>query len=361
MPDAEPVTALFPPQLRDWLLCSEAALTPRAARRVARETATQTFDKAADALNEDWGAEFDGKQLERWACKFGARMEAERARAVADSECGSKPVPPANAPVLLLIGLDGARVQMREADPETGSRWREDKVATITTYVPGDGAEIEPEPLITTHVATLEKSEAFGRMARVEAERRGVNRAQQVLGIGDCGNWIDPLIEREFPGIPRIADWAHAEEHLHETARAVCGTNDVAAEALSETWVTLLWDGKVEALIVGLKAESEKLGRPRKSDGKQHPRRVAAQNVGYFENNKKHMNYPEYRGKGWPIGSGNTEAAAKQFNKRVKGTEQFWQPAGAEAILNLRAMWLSQDGRWQRYWSARPAYLKRAA
>ena len=330
-------------------------------RRVARETATQPFDKASDALNEDWGAELDGKQLERWALKFGARLEAERAHEVADSECGHKPVPPANPPQLLLIGLDGARVQMRDIDPESKSRWHEDKVATITSYVPGDGKDIEPQKLITTHVGTMEKCEPFGRMARVEAERRGVNQARQVLAIGDCGNWIDPLIEREFPGIPRIADWAHAEEHLHDCGRALSGGNEVAGAALSETWVDLLWDGNVEAVIVELRAQSEKLGRPRKNDGEQHPRKVLHRNVGYFENNKAHMNYPEYRRKGWPIGSGNTEAAAKQFNKRVKGTEQFWQPAGAEAILNLRALWLSQDERWERYWSARPAYLKRPA
>jgi hypothetical protein len=33
------------------------------------------------------------------------------------------------------------------------------------------------------------------------------------------------------------------------------------------------------------------------------------------------MMYDVYRGKGWPIGSGNTEAGVKTFNKRVKGTE----------------------------------------
>src|SRR5689334_18965726 len=107
-PGAEPATALFPPQLRDWMLCSEAALTPRAARRVARETATQTFDKAAAAINEDWNTDFDAKQLERWALKFGARIDAERAREMADSECGLRPTPPAQAPALLVIGLDGA-------------------------------------------------------------------------------------------------------------------------------------------------------------------------------------------------------------------------------------------------------------
>jgi hypothetical protein len=31
-----------------------------------------------------------------------------------------------------------------------------------------------------------------------------------------------------------------------------------------------------------------------------------------------------------------TEAGVKQFNKRVKGTEQFWDEAGIEPILTLR-------------------------
>ena len=50
----------------------------------------------------------------------------------------------------------------------------------------------------------------------------------------------------------------------------------------------------------------------------------------------------------------------KQFNKRVKGTEQFWTEEGVESILALRSLWLSQDGRWNRHWETRPAYLKAA-
>ena len=82
-----------------------------------------------------------------------------------------------------------------------------------------------------------------------------------------------------------------------------------------------------------------------------------ANNVAYFTTHQEHMNYPEYRRRGWPIGSGETEAAVKQFNKRVKGTEQFWSAAGVEAILALRGLWLSQDSRWERYWENRPAHV----
>jgi hypothetical protein len=66
------------------------------------------------------------------------------------------------------------------------------------------------------------------------------------------------------------------------------------------------------------------------------------------------------RRKGWPIGSGVTESAARQFNKRVKGTEQFWSMPGVESILSLRAVWLSQDRGWKWYWNTRPAYSKAA-
>ena len=78
---------------------------------------------------------------------------------------------------------------------------------------------------------------------------------------------------------------------------------------------------------------------------------------GYFEKHRQHMRYGVYRAKGWPIGSGNTEAGVKTFNKRVKGTEQRWRLPGVEAILALRAAWKSQDARWERLWANRPAYV----
>lgn len=354
--------ALFPPQVRNWALPSEAALTPKAAERIAREVAVQPPDKAAEAINADWGTLWDGRQIDRWGQRFGARLQAERHAEVVASECGQRPAPPQNPPALLVIGPDGGRVQMKEKDAETGSRWREDKVLTVTSYLPGDGKKQAPEPLTTTHVASMAKTEEFGRLARVEIERRGYHVAAQLLAIADCGNWIDPLLERECRGIERIADWSHAKEHLYEAARAACGGKDTpTASARAASWTDLLWNGKVGEIIPRLKACAQHAGPPRKQDSPDHPRRILAQNVGYFEKNQAHMNYPKYRAKGWPIGSGNTEAGVKQFNKRVKGTEQFWSPQGVESVLCLRGCWLSQDKRWQAYWRNRPAYLRRAA
>jgi hypothetical protein len=323
---------------------------------VCRESAVQPFERAAQAINEDWQTQLDPKQLQRWAEPVGARMAAERDAEVRRSEAGRPPEAPARPPEIVAVSLDGGRIQMREKSAESGSRWREDKVAAITSYKAGHG-DTKPEPLCTTYVATLDGCDAFKKMARVEAERRGLHRAGQVLVLGDGGNWIDPIAEQEFREAERILDWYHACEHLHACARAVHGAETPAAKHLGKKLETGLWNGCVQEVITKLKKLSAQLGSPRSCDGLEHPRRVLANNVGYFEKNAAHMDYPKYRNKGWPIGSGNVEAGVKQFNKRVKGTDQFWQPQGAEAMLSLRASWISQDLRWSRYWSSRPAYF----
>ena len=160
----------------------------------------------------------------------------------------------------------------------------------------------------------------------------------------------------------RIIDFAHADERLFEVAHALKGKDTPQATASGKELESLLYEGKVENLITWMKKEVEGLGPPQSADGPTHPREVLRQNIGYFEKHKDHMRYDEYRRKGWPIGSGNVEAGVKCFNKRVKGTEQFWTKPGAECILALRALWMSQDQRWNHYWTCRPAYgLKQAA
>ena len=77
-------------------------------------------------------------------------------------------------------------------------------------------------------------------------------------------------------------------------------------------------------------------------------------------NNRGRMDYPRYRRLGLPVSSAGVESTIKQLNRRVKGTEKFWIGGGAEAPLQVRAAYLSEDGRAQRYWE-RPRPYARAA
>jgi len=359
------VAGLFPPQDREWSLPAEAPLTPQAATRLGREAATQQgFEPAARALSLDWQLDppLHAEQVRRWSEQLGRSVVARRDTEVEQYQRGQRPACPPNAMPLLVIGMDGGRYQSREKDAETGSRWREEKVLTISSYLPGDGKDPEqggraPKKLVTTHVATAQPVKAFGPLARVEAERRGLRQALEVIALGDGGNWIDPLLAAFFHVLARIIDWFHASEHLWDCAKAVYGAGTAEAAQWAERLEALLWDGQVQRVIAELSAQSQTLGPPTETDPDGHPRRVLANNVAYFTTHRDHMNYPEYRRRGWPVGSGETEAAVKQFNKRIKGTEQFWSTDGVEAILGLRALWLSQDDRWTDYWENRPAYV----
>ncbi len=311
-------------------------------------------------MNIDWGTGFDGKQIQRWGEALGRTLVEERKEELESFHGGQLPSCKQNEAALLVIGMDGGRVQTREKSEETGSRWKEDKVLTITSCLKGDGHEKPPVKLLSTFAATMEDAHAFGKLARLESEKRGIRRAVEVIGIHDGGNWIDPLWEEHFGCHPRILDYYHAAEHLHEAGRAVHPSDSQAASQLADDLVQLLWDGKTEALLKQLTDLSAAAGEPLETDPQNHPRKVLSGKVGYFEKHKEHTDYPTYRARGWPIGSGITESGVKLFGKRVKGTEQFWNVPGAEAILALRSKWLSEDEESQYYWLGRPTNTRAA-
>jgi hypothetical protein len=66
------------------------------------------------------------------------------------------------------------------------------------------------------------------------------------------------------------------------------------------------------------------------------------------------MDYPRYRRMGLLGSSSLVESLLKQINHRVKGTEQFWNNGGLEAVLQVRAAYLSDDGRAETFHQRRP-------
>ncbi len=310
-------------------------------------------------LNQDWRTELDGKQVQRWSERMGDRLVAARQQEIRQAQCGVLPDGPPNAPTLLVIGMDGGRVHTRDKDSQTQSRWHEDKVASFTSYLPGDGKDRKPKALVSTYVATMQDAKGFGPMVKLEGHRRGLSRAATVLNISDGGNWIDPLAAQFKLADYRIIDYYHAVEHVHAMADALQGKDTPPAKALGRELESLLWEGQVDQILHRVAQETgvEEVERAQPEDTAQTPQHIIRRERGYFEKHREHMHYDVYRRKGWPIGSGNTEAGVKTFNKRVKGTEQRWLLPGVEAILALRAAWKSQDGRWERQWANRPAYI----
>jgi len=66
------------------------------------------------------------------------------------------------------------------------------------------------------------------------------------------------------------------------------------------------------------------------------------QAVGYLKNQKRFMNYFAMKAKNFPIGSGVVESACKQVvSERMKLSGMRWKNAGAQAVMTLRCILLS--------------------
>ena len=81
--------------------------------------------------------------------------------------------------------------------------------------------------------------------------------------------------------------------------------------------------------------------------------------LGYFVNNRDRMQYDKYLSVGLPIGSGVIEGTCKNLiNDRMERSGMRWSPEGAEAILKLRSVYLSDL--WNDFWTFRTQREKKA-
>jgi hypothetical protein len=219
--------------------------------------------------------------------------------------------------------------------------------------------------LVRTTIATMADSEKFGWQVAAEVHRRGLDKAPRKACVCDGGrsNWSIFEMHLAGSGFIGILDFLHLLVYLYAAAGAVMGNG--AAQTLKaweqyERWLRMAWSGKAQELLSELTRAAEKLGAPPEGAAEQDPRRVMADAVTYVTNNQERMDYPRYRMLGLPISSAPVESVIKQFNRRVKGTEKFWLKSGVEAVLQVRAAYLSEDDRAARYW-ARPRPYRRAA
>ena len=140
--------------------------------------------------------------------------------------------------------------------------------------------------------------------------------------------------------LPRILDFYHASERLHDLSRALYGEGSAASKAWAERSVARLRAGDWKGLLCSLKAL-----RPKTRDGAEATRLA----IGYFKTNRCRMDYPAYRRRGLHIGSGVVEAACKNVvGTRCKRPGMRWTPTGAQTTLALRTQLLNE--RWDQYW-----------
>jgi hypothetical protein len=340
--------------------------------------------KSITVLGNTISAATTGKVLE----KVGEQVETEFFGSEATLDAPRQA--PANPVSLLLLSSDGSRYRTNEADrrrgdkprPKTGAAlaaedelelegltdgerdrgWRENKIGIVARALRGSydaqGRYVPPEELLKTYVATVGNIERFGRLFRTEAERRGLLTALEIVWVGDHGHGNPGMLEREFAelAVHIITDFYHTSERLAECAKIIEGEGPHHKRQRQKLFQQLrsgLWNGNVTKVIQKLCSLAEtRAPRPGKLSelADQPALKTLWLHIFYLEKYQHTMDYPAYRAKGWPMGSGVIESACGQFGDRVKHTRMRWTRRHADALHSVKAAIFSQDERWQRRW-----------
>jgi hypothetical protein len=231
------------------------------------------------------------------------------------------------------LGLDAFAVPTRAAG-KAGVDWR-------MLYV---GLLYDPRKEHTVYVSGFDFEEV-ARQMRPYAVACGLAGAETLVALTDGGNGIERVLRQAFSeAVVFVLDFFHVAERLHALGGLLHNHDPVAARAWSEEAKRILRERGGEALAAHLR-ELRLLA-------------VVAEEftealrgmIGYVESNRHRMDYPSYRGRGWDVGSGPSEAGCKVLGGRLKGTGMRWCVSGSEQVGALRALYASGDGLWDAFW-----------
>jgi hypothetical protein len=389
--------------------------SPSVLGKIVRSCAREpSFEGAAEVLQDLAELTISGRQAGRIAHEVGQQLKAQRDQQVEQFEAGKLKPRVETRAALAVVGVDGGRLQIRSEGEGPGSHdpsWREDKIgllatATITVSdsdpepdlpecfrdqrwvekllrgisgqgpmspadpqadAPADSApeagdepaspRKRPELLVRTYVVSTRTIDEFGPMVAAEAQSRNLMSAAHTAFLGDGSAWIWKLQQERFPTFQAIVDFLHAMGHVYAAAKAA-ETEIEKRWRLFQEWAEACWKGRVGEVIEQLRALRDAQGSWEEAEVKaladDEPRKLLHQELGYLEHNQKRMDYPRYRQEGLPWTTSHVESTVKIFNRRVKGSEKFWSETGAEAILQLRAAFLSEDDHLDRHLKNRP-------
>jgi hypothetical protein len=407
-----PAGSLFSP-LDQRLQLGTEGYSPSLLRQIVRQGGkAPSFREAAEDLQELARLTISPAHVRRLCARIGREWAEHQQQEVQAYQQDQLPRGYQAPPKVAALMLDGGRYQVRaegQGPGVTAAAWKETKVACCQTLSsPERAKDPQPEPprkfvepvavarlvstmkarqaagrsekpapparrrrrlqkkrqgpqvLVKTVVATTADAESFGWQVAAEAHRRGLDRAERKACVCDGSQALWALFGLHLlaSGFIAILDFVHLLTYLYAAAGAVRGKGTPAAWSLYERWLRLAWSGEVAPLLAALRDAARRAGEPPKEAAEDDPRRLLADAVSYVANNRERMDYPRYRRLGLPIFSAPVESTIKQVNRRIKGSEKFWLQGGAEAVLQVRAAYLSQDDRARRLWDQPRPYAR---
>ena len=303
--------------------------TPRFAKIISHKYASMAASQVLPDLKESNGRVVARSFVQNLAEAVGAVAQAKAEQWSYQTPKLDKSIP------ILTIGVDGTSLLMCEE----GSR--QAMTGTIALY------DKEGERQHTIYIGATPE---YGKETFLERMKREIEHIKQLypkaksIGIADGAkdNWSFLTEETQ----EQVLDFYHASEYLTKVANIACPKGVEKREDWLESRCHQLKheEGAPTKLLTEMKTLREKATSAEKKAKLESA-------ITYFTNNKHLMKYAAYVEKGWPIGSGITEAACKTLIKqRFCSSGMKWKENGASIVLSLRGLVLT-EGRWEQFWS----------
>jgi hypothetical protein len=343
------------------------SVTPGVREMACRENqSAPSFDKAAENLSRTAQIQMSGEQLRLLVEAEGRRVQALQQSALLDTawtaaDCTVREegrVVPEKTRVY--VGCDGVmvpiitqaekqkrRAKIKEKRRKCGQKrrplppqrkgadqsWKEFKVVYFYDE------EMQHQHVAATHLNHV----AAGRLLRREADRLGFRDATERIANVDGASWIREQLQHHLAELDGLGlDFYHLGENVHRARRVVFG---------QESPEGMQWTDEVLHTFKhhGYDAVWEQLVQWRANLGRSAPKRKAADRLlNYVSERRAMICYPEFREKGWQIGSGPTESQCKLTVGRLKGRGRRWDRPNAAAVTALDS--LERSGQWRLYW-----------
>lgn len=189
----------------------------------------------------------------------------------------------------------------------------------------------------------LAGKDAFIEDVKKEMDRRDPRKAKTRVVVTDGERALQRKVCKTMKGILLVLDFLHALEKLWAAAYVFHPEGSKEAVGFVRERALRVLRGEVSQVIKGLRQMVTK----RKLRGEK--RKTLLGTAGYYSRNRSRMRYDKYLAKGLPIASGSVEGACKNLIKdRMERSGMRWTPTMAEAMVKMRALYLSGD--FEEYW-----------
>jgi hypothetical protein len=348
--------------------------------RVAKQAAKESFDEVVLGIEESTGAHVPKRQAEQLTQRAAQDFDAF----YAEERTAEEPRSPGGS--ILVLSTDGKGVPMLKEDlrPETrkaaesrehkltkrlskGEKRSSKRMATVAAVYTVEEFVRSPEQIVSELRSVRDATEAKRprpenkrvwasvRKAQKqiikemfeEALRRDPGRQKRWVAVVD-GNKSQIRLIRKYARqhgveLVLVLDLIHVLEYLWKAAYVFHPEGSIEAERWVTDRLREVLDGKARQVIANMRRAATRAGL---SAQQRKPVDTCAR---YLRGHLEMLRYDEYLAAGLPIASGVIEGACRYLVKdRMERTGARWGLEGAEAVLRLRAIYVSGD--FEKYW-----------